>query len=277
MLGHEFDDNGVYLGWSSLFDYSTIETLHASENLPYPRGRKYEKKQNGINIQEYVNSINSTTGVERINNIVKLLNYLNNQNNVTVYYEGDNSILDLLNQHESTYIAPIDRVAVMKNFVSSHIQKQIQGTKNMMAGYSPIEMGDIQNASSDTPKAHTASELSMLNPAMIAIMQNQNMVGKNVVGIAANGQKANLMWNYFMNDLVRNPNHPYLKYAQFSFNTSRILGRSAGQPIEFTINGLPDTNFDETEESIQTLFNSRLIPDITTDLLGSQYISAATD
>lgn len=50
MLGHEFDDNGIYLGWSSLFDYSSIDTLHASENLPYPRGRKYERGSDGVNI-----------------------------------------------------------------------------------------------------------------------------------------------------------------------------------------------------------------------------------
>lgn len=277
MLGHEFDDNGIYLGWSSLFDYSSIDTLHASENLPYPRGRKYERGSDGINIQNYVDLINSSTGVEKINNIVKLLNFLNSQTNLHILYEGDNNILDLINQHESTYIAPINKVAVMKNFVSSHIQKQIQGIRNMMAAYSPIELSDINEAAEDTPKAHTASELSMLNPAMISIMQNQNMVGKNVVGIAANGQKANLMWNYFMNDVVRNEGHPYLEYAKFNFHTSRIIGRFNGSPQEFTINGLPDTNFDGTSESVQESFNSRLIPNITTDLLGSQYISAATD
>jgi len=54
MMGHEFDDNGIYLGWSNLFDYSDIDTLHASENLPYPRYITYIKGENGININEYV-------------------------------------------------------------------------------------------------------------------------------------------------------------------------------------------------------------------------------
>ena len=53
MLGHEFDDNGIYLGWSSLFDYSSIDSLHASENLPYPKGRVYSRSDNGIDIHLY--------------------------------------------------------------------------------------------------------------------------------------------------------------------------------------------------------------------------------
>ena len=50
-----------------------------------------------------------------------------------------------------------------------------------MAAYSPIEMSDLQNAASTTPKALNSSGLSVLNPAMIAVMQNQNMVGKILI------------------------------------------------------------------------------------------------
>lgn len=279
MMGHEFDDNGIYLGWSNLFDYSDIDTLHASENLPYPRYITYIKGENGININEYVQNITNSTGVERINNIVKLLNFLNTQDGTIVSYDGDEQILnDIINKHNNSYIAPINRVAVMKNFVSSRIQKQIQATKNMLAAYSPIEMTDIGEAAENTPKAKSSSGLSILNPAMLAVMQNQNMVGKNVVGIAANGQKANLMWNYFMNDVIRHATEsPYLKYAQFNFKSSRIKNRFLSQGVEVDINGLPDTNFNGVPIEIQDLFSSRLTPNITTDLLGSQYISAATD
>lgn len=277
MLGHEFDDNGVYLGWSSLFDYTDIDTLHASENLPYPNGRKYVKTQNGVDINNYVQLINSSTGVERINNIVRLLNYLNKQNNLNISYEGNDDILNLINKHESTYIAPINKVAVMKNFVSSHIQKQIQGIRNMSAAYSPIEMDDMHDAAIGTPKEKEASQLTMLNPAMIAIMQRQNMVGKNVVGIAANGQKANLNWNYYINDVIRHGSEKDISRARFSFKSSRISGRYSGNLEEVEVNGLPDTNWDNVDSTIRELFGNILQPKISTDLMGSQVISAATD
>lgn len=293
MLGHEFDDNGIYLGWSSLFDYSSIDSLHASENLPFPKGRIYIRSNNGIDINSYVQAILQSEGIQKINNIAKLLKFLNRQENLQITYDGDDSIVNLLNQHESTYIAPINKVATLKNFISSHIQKQIQATKNMMAAYSPIEMTDLQNASRTTPKALNSNGLSVLNPAMIAIMQNQNMVGKNVVGIAANGQKANLMWNYYMNDVVRLPeNHPERQYSKFTFVSSRINRRSYVEsdenkklPIEqqeklqsIEIHGLPDTNWDfENGQIVQQEYENSLNPSISSDLMESQFISAATD
>ena len=279
MLGHEFDDNGIYLGWSSLFDYSSIDSLHASENLPFPKGRMYTRSNNGVDVNSYVQAILQSEGVQRINNIAKLLKFLNRQDSLQITYEGDDSIVNLLNQHESTYIAPINKVATLKNFISSHIQKQIQGTKNMMAAYSPIEMTDLQNASKTTPKALNSGGLSVLNPAMIAIMQNQNMVGKNVVGIAANGQKANLMWNYYMNDVVRLPeDHPERQYSKFTFVSSRILGRSSGEINSVEIHGLPDTNWDfENGQIVQQEYENTLNPNISSDLMESQFISAATD
>jgi hypothetical protein len=36
-MGLAFDDNGSYVGWSSLFDYYDIDTLYESEKLPLPR------------------------------------------------------------------------------------------------------------------------------------------------------------------------------------------------------------------------------------------------
>ena len=36
-MGQCFDTNGKYIGWSNLFDYSTEETLRASEYLPMPQ------------------------------------------------------------------------------------------------------------------------------------------------------------------------------------------------------------------------------------------------
>jgi len=35
-MGLAFDDNGSYIGWSSLFDYTSIETIKASEYLSMP-------------------------------------------------------------------------------------------------------------------------------------------------------------------------------------------------------------------------------------------------
>jgi hypothetical protein len=35
-MGYEFDENGKYIGWSDIFDYTSVDTLQASEKLPMP-------------------------------------------------------------------------------------------------------------------------------------------------------------------------------------------------------------------------------------------------
>ena len=38
------DGNGKLIGWSDLFDYSTVETLEASLELPIPNHKKFSVK-----------------------------------------------------------------------------------------------------------------------------------------------------------------------------------------------------------------------------------------
>jgi hypothetical protein len=66
-MGYEFDDNGKYINWSDLFDYSSIETLKASEYLPIPDGVNYEKKDTGFDITNQISNITSkNTKAEKI-------------------------------------------------------------------------------------------------------------------------------------------------------------------------------------------------------------------
>jgi len=52
-MGLAFDDNGQYIGWSSLFDYNDLETIKASEYLPLPKnGVVIEEAQDGIDVSE---------------------------------------------------------------------------------------------------------------------------------------------------------------------------------------------------------------------------------
>jgi hypothetical protein len=41
MMGLNFDNNGLYMGWSDLFNYNSLAEIEASEELPMPKGRKY--------------------------------------------------------------------------------------------------------------------------------------------------------------------------------------------------------------------------------------------
>ena len=111
-MGLSFDNNGRYVGWSSLFNYDSIENINASEELPYPDGREYIKKASGLNIDNYIEEISkSTTESEKISKYVKLLNYLNDnavydektgKYNINYTHLNGNEVLQKINQHEKT-------------------------------------------------------------------------------------------------------------------------------------------------------------------------------
>lgn len=147
----------------------------------------------------------------------------------------------------------------------------------MIGAYSPIEMEAFRAASEKSPKGEQASKMTLLNPSTKLLMQYQNITGKNVIGIAANGEKASFMWHYYINDVLRNPTPEKVRYSQFSFVTTRLQGRNSGNIQPQEVNTLPDVNFEGVNPELMAQYGVKMSGDITVDLMISQILSAATD
>lgn len=320
VMGLCFDTNGKYVGWSNLFDYSTDETLAASEYLPMPQKIRHtvindaaaaranlakqltettDENRKGVienRLKQLDHIVDLDPWIERISSEqdqaskIRLYADLINEINKDSYQDGDSKTVNIsytnpnglevvknLNKHEFTQIPPNLSQDVSKNFISSHIQNTVQDLVNMTRAYSPIEMEDFRAASGYSPKQKAASEMTLLNPATKYLMQYSNMTGKNVIGIAANGEKSSFMWHYYLNDLIRHGNAEKRKYGHFQFTTSRIIGRAKGNIQPGTITGLPDLNMDGVDPNIQAEFGSRITGNLYVDLMISQVLSAATD
>lgn len=320
IMGQCFDTNGKYIGWSNLFDYSTEETLQASEYLPMPQKIRhivvndpaqtranltqklidassdeekasYENKlkhlDHIINLDPWIDEIsNEEDEVKKIQLYVKLITSINSESyddgknkSVNVSYTDPRGmeIIQNLNKHEFTQIPPSLSQDVSKNFISSHIQNTVQDLVNMTRAYSPIEMEDFRDASNYSSKGSEATKLTLLSPATKFLMQYSNMTGKNVIGIAANGEKASFMWHYYLNDLIRRASKAKREFGHFQFSTNRIIGRANGEIKSQTINGLPDLNMEGVDAAIQNEFNLRITGNLYVDLMISQVLSAATD
>lgn len=280
IMGLSFDGNGRYVGWSNLFDYSSLETIKASEYLPMPKKKVYEVAPDGVNIDSFVvNILGATDAVSRINGYVELLNYLNDNNITKIAYtvpEGA-EVVQAVRIHEFTKVPYSLQEEASKNFISSHIQNTVQNLRNMIGAYSPIEMEAFRTASEKSPKGEQASKMTLLNPSTKLLMQYQNITGKNVIGIAANGEKASFMWHYYINDVLRNPTPEKVKYSQFSFVTTRLQGRNSGNIQPQEVNTLPDVNFEGVNPELMAQYGIKMSGDITVDLMISQILSAATD
>lgn len=270
IMGFGFDDNGKYIGWSDMFKYSSIEAIKASEYLPAPTKKRYEIKSTGFDLSNFeIEYQNANGDVEKTKVLAKVLNYLND-NKITTLNTNNSSILyqDIL-RHENTDLPRDLKLDAYKNFISSHIQNVIQDIRNMIGAYSPIAMDIIRDASQyHSSKDSGSSKMTLMNPAVVYLMQHENMVGKKVIGIAATGAKAAFMWHYWLNDVVGT--EVFNKYGVFNHSLTRIKGRSKGEPVESEINTLPDI----LNHPVWTKYFKG---EITVDLLISQILSAATD
>lgn len=307
MMGLSFSGTGKYVGWSALFDYSSVETIKASEYLPMPNKTEFIKDdQAGTNIDEFISVINAANKVGnrayRIRAIADLITYLNDNNSTKITWtiEPSEDIMSLLRKHENTKIPKNMLEMACKNFISSHIQNTVQNFTNMIGAYSPIEMEDFRGASLNSPKGEQAKRMTLMNPLTKYLMQYQNITGKNVIGIAATGIKAAFTWHYYMNEILQNningSNEDFIKRARFEFITTRIKGRA--KAITDFKTGVLNPNYDGTsaimaipdicwnkisEETKQLLLkggsldDNVLIQKLTVDLLQSQVLSASTD
>lgn len=250
-----------------------------------------------INIDEYIDKIEKAeTPQEKIQYYAELLNYLykNTYNdgtrkavNITYTNLKGKEVQEQLINHEATKIPKTYSADISKNFISSHIQYTVQDLVNMTRAYSPIDMEVFREASEFSDKGSKAEKLTLLNPACKFAMQYSNMTGKNVIGIAANGEKGSFMWHYYLNDVIRYGNSEDIENAKFSFTTNRLVGRAnnklgiGGIQVNHVVNGLPDMNFEtlspERKEEMQNIFSNRITDNLYVDLMISQVLSAATD
>ena len=306
MMGMSFNGTGKYVGWSNLFDYSSVKAIKASEYLPMPNKTDFVKDDSGTNIDKFISVINAANQndnrASRIRAYADLLTYLNDNNitEITWTIEPSEDIMQNLRSHEYTKIPKNMLEMASKNFISSHIQNTVQNFTNMIGAYSPIEMEDFRIASNNSPKGEQSKRMTLMNPATKYLMQYQNITGKNVIGIAATGIKGAFTWHYYMNEILQNnkngSNTELIERAKFAFKTSRIKGRTEAT-INFNtgelrpdyngysvIKALPNICWDKlSPETMQLLFEEGskdenvLIGKLTVDLLQSQVLSAATD
>lgn len=301
IMGQSYDGNGNYIQWSPLFDFTSVDTLTISKQLPTPEKVILTKNDNGIDItteletilnnsDENLEPINYDARIERLKAFVNVIKKINKAKGLINYYIADSSKLDkvfnLLNQHIHYPIPENIAEAAYKNVASANIYAVSHDIRNRDQGYTAISMDILKDAAKKSPKGEQAATLNMLNPLTKYVMQYQNIVGKNVISIAANGEKVWFNAYYYWTKLLKEGRS---KYLQFQTNLTRVAGRSKLNTKELnqlssegkTVNILPDLNPYDQEIKDTLLREFGVVLENTdyayVDQLISQLLSAATD
>ena len=297
-MGQSYDDNAIYIGWSNLFDYTNLETLQASKQLPVPKRLQIVQDESGINLDAEINQLLSlldNTGkvigdkVQALNLYTSIIRKAETNNGLINYTGTDNkfnTLLQILNNHEFYPIPPNIAEAAYKNVASSNIYQVSHDIRNRDQAYTAISLDIMQNAAENSPKGNQSAKLNMLNPLTKYIMQYQNLVGKNVISIAANGEKVWFNAFYYWTQILKSGDKEAIDRLKFSQQFDRIQGRAgylkgADNLSSKIVTHLPDLNqrdqmikaallaeFGASKESLEYKYVDQLI---------SQLLSAATD
>lgn len=282
IMGQSFSKNKHYIKWSPLFRYNNDKTLQASKTLPVPKGYTLtQTDNNNYSIDQEINEIlNSKLLHNQIIAKAKLIRKIDSQKgfyHISYDSEEIQQLLQEIQQHENYVISKNLQEQAFKNVASANIYNVVHAIRNRDQAYSPITMKDLQKEADKSPKGQYVKQLNMFNPLTKYIMQYQNLVGKNVIGIAANGEKVWFNLTYFYNYILRNRLNVSSILRQKKYD--RIYNRSKGKPEEFISKSIPDLGqIDEKLRiRLKEIFNQTDFEDKYVDQLISQLLSAATD
>lgn len=289
-MGQSFSDDAMYIGWSPLFNYSSEQMVDASKTLPLPRGNKLivvEGEQ--YSIENELNSILSSSGPERLRKMANLIYKIDNNNGRYNYIVGENAdqkqkIIEQIQKHENYKVSYRQREQAYKNVASANIRNVVHNIRNRDQAYSPITMRDLQKEADKSPKGAKTKQLNMMNPLTKYVMQNQNLVGKNVIGIAANGEKDWFNLTYYYHNVLRNGNQKDKFFLKMSHSYSRLSGRATDQLMNVVVKHIPDLwnaspeLSQKIKEEFYATYDGQIdMDDKYVDQLISQILSAATD
>ncbi len=146
----------------------------------------------------------------------------------------------LINSHTQylTKIKSKDKLLkITKNSVTARIYQISRLPENTYAAYSPIEMETSQEAAVYSTMGESERSYNTMNPATKFHMMEQNMMGKDGIGIAAVGVKVLFALQFYYNEALRgNPSEvdsPEFKRQRNAYFEKRFNGLSN---IDGTIN-----------------------------------------
>ena len=308
VMACEIGQDGRYVKYSDLFDYSSLDTLKASLTLPIPESFKItaegvKNKRTNLQNKSYYKEDSDNTGTKekedvfqnydgdleynmyddinelsRLNaqtediniqkanqlrtvskilrNVYNLLdqhkengiNFILSGEEADKYSEIFETLVNDIYVHNSTQLGSKVLDSAYKNYVSANIQNVIQNPRNMITAYTPIAMDDIRDSSNKSEKGNAVKYMSLYNPATKWLMQQQNMTGKDVIGITAVGEKVYFNSLFHWNEILQNGDPDKIKNLRFRQTFDRIQDRNSGTPTSIEVKTLAGVNFEKAEK-----------------------------
>ena len=223
---------GIYEGWSPYFKYDNYDNLKQSEKLPVPNKIKYTFNEDGADLSGdlivYKTLDKNNLGLDFI---VTLLDKVKNFNSIKPSEDPDiNELLNIINYH-NTYEYSTNS---LKNYVVRNIIETSNHPKNQISSYSPIDFGKYEDIKKSKENNYI---LSLMDGISMDQQQETNAVGKDVIGIAANGIKdyfalVEYYSKYYTNGVNLTDNEYFERSFRLGNEIPSVVNRIAGLDLE---------------------------------------------
>lgn len=218
--GSDYDIDKDYMMGFGLLPDGTLPTLSDLENeidpntgneydpfdilaLVAPSGRTF--KSSGISSLYGI----TKEDVDSIKSDIKNLNKILRSNNNNVVFRSDVSledrtwIIDLLNKHEASKRNGRVELLGLQNTVVRGILSVLSMPETQLNMSNPISMDDLKDIAKGTALADDEKTMTLDDPFTIYKMQQQNMVGRAVIGVGAVSMKSFFETSYFFNQQLQ--------------------------------------------------------------------------
>lgn len=193
------DKSGKLIGWSDKFRYDSKKHLMKSLELPIPdknvrvRVSAAENPDVVLSDVDVANILNYEDKAELFDNYVDTMKKLETAKNIAIVGASDEDTQRALDEINTYFLKPINDnypLQAILNVLASSITQSNNDIRNINHMMSPMTMGAADEAAKKSVKGEDFKRMSPYNPVTIAKATNNNMVGKDVIGIAATHLKA---------------------------------------------------------------------------------------
>lgn len=199
-MSYDITENGTLNILSDTRNYFPIEE---ALKLPSPNGINYQIGESSVIItnEDIINTFKN----KKVDALLKVLNL--NENIVSfdnVDESNQQRFINLLNKHSLTRLNKGKLTETsLQNQVVDNIFKVITSAENQINLHMPIDMSIPQKAAEDSIAGEAVKHVTSDDPSTKYVMQVQNMVGKEVIGITAVSIKAFFAASTYYNNLLK--------------------------------------------------------------------------
>ena len=195
-MGYELNSKGGFIGFSRLLnDALSQQEFDDILEIPKPNGIKYvigEDSDSGLSEMDVLSVIGNITQRN-----YTILGDIMNLGSDQVHFKPEVSkskryqFLDVLNKHSLSKLTDYNKEAALRNSVVYKINNLLRNTRLAPLAHKSVDdsMAMFRDVAKKSILAATELSLSSDNPLVKFLMQTQNMVGKDVIGITAVGMK----------------------------------------------------------------------------------------